>query len=65
MNQEKLERLIRICRLYYEENQTQNEIAKALGVSRPLISRLLREARDAGIVTVQIHVPGLEDKNEN
>lgn len=34
---------------------TQNEIAKALGISRPLVSILLTEAKACGIVTFQIH----------
>ncbi len=44
--------------MYYEENLTQSEIAKKqLDVSRALICRLLNEARNYGIVTIQIHSP--------
>jgi len=42
-------RLEKVARLYYEEGLTQDEIARDLKVSRPLISRLIREARDLGI----------------
>lgn len=55
MRNEKLKRLEHVARLYYEQNQTQAEIAKALQVSRPLISRMLDEARQAGIVEIRIH----------
>lgn len=55
MRNEKLKRLEHVARLYYEQNQTQAEIAQALNVSRPLISRMLDEARQAGIVEIRIH----------
>jgi deoxyribonucleoside regulator len=53
----KIQKLVEIAQLYYEKNMTQEEISKKMGVSRPLISRMLNEARDMGIVTVQIRVP--------
>ena len=34
---------------------TQNEIAKKLGISRPLVSILLTEARACGVVTITIN----------
>lgn len=51
---DKMQRLTYIARLYYEQDRTQNEIAKELGVSRPLISRMLREAKELGIVEIRI-----------
>jgi deoxyribonucleoside regulator len=51
----KIERLIEVAQLYYEENLTQNEIAKRLGISRPLVSILLSEARATGVVTITIN----------
>ena len=53
----KIERLARVARLYYEEDRTQNEIAETMEVSRPLVSRMLREARDLGIVEIRVHAP--------
>ena len=41
----------------YEQELTQNEIASELGVSRPLVSRMLREARRLGIVEIRINDP--------
>lgn len=48
-------RLERVARMYYEQQLSQAEIAQTLGISRPLISRLLSEAREAGVVEVKIH----------
>lgn len=56
-NKAEIERLMRAARLYYEQNLTQQEIADQLGVSRPLISKMLAKARDLGIVTVNIKSP--------
>lgn len=52
---DKARRMERIARLYYERGLTQDEIAQDLKVSRPLISRLLNEAREVGIVEVRVH----------
>ena len=54
MREQRLKRLERVARLYYEENMTQAEIARELNVSRPLISRMLSDARDEGIVEIKI-----------
>jgi len=49
--------LLHVARLYYEHNQTQDEIAESLGVSRSKISRLLSQARQEGIVHITIVDP--------
>lgn len=51
----KIERLIAVAHLYYEENLTQQEISERLGISRPLVSVLLAEARSSGVVTIKIN----------
>ena len=51
----RIERLTQVARMYYEQNMNQSEIAKAIGVSRPLVSVLLAEARECGIVTITIN----------
>lgn len=51
------ERLVHVARLYYEQDRTQSEIARQYGISRPMVSKLLKEARDQGIVTIQIRNP--------
>ena len=45
------------ARLYYLQQATQAEIAEQLGTSRPTVSRLLAEARDTGVVQVQVRDP--------
>lgn len=57
-NLEKQKRLAYVARRYYLEDQKQSDIAQELGVSRPLVSRMLSEARELGIVEITIHEPG-------
>ncbi|MFK9091805.1 sugar-binding transcriptional regulator [Bacillus salipaludis] len=40
--------------MYYNDGWTQAEIANKLGVSRPVISKLLQKAKDEGIVNIYI-----------
>lgn len=47
--------LVRVSRLYYELGETQGQIASRLGVTRPQVSKLLKQARAEGIVEVRIH----------
>jgi deoxyribonucleoside regulator len=49
--------ILKICYLYYREEQTQEKISGLLGYSRFKISRILKEARKRGLVTVTIHDP--------
>jgi DNA-binding transcriptional regulator LsrR (DeoR family) len=53
----KLATLVQVARLYYEEGLSQREVADRLGVSRTLITLYLQNAREAGIVRVQIVDP--------
>lgn len=46
-----------VAQLYYEQGVTQESIAARLRLSRPTISRLLREARDLGIVQIIVRRP--------
>ncbi len=52
---EREELLMRAVELYYQQNLSQNEVAKIIGVSRPMVSRLLIEARNTGVVEIKIH----------
>ena len=54
---DKISRLVNIARLYYEEDKTQSEIASRYQISRPMVSKLLKEARELGIVTIRIQNP--------
>jgi deoxyribonucleoside regulator len=49
--------LAQVASLYYDQNKSQQEIAKELSVSRSAISRFLTEARDRGIVEIIVHYP--------
>jgi DNA-binding transcriptional regulator LsrR (DeoR family) len=46
--------LVRVSRLYYELGETQEAIAALVGVTRPQVSRLLKEARAQGVVDIRI-----------
>lgn len=58
---ERQKKLAYVARQYYLEDQKQSEIARDLGVSRPLVSRMLSEARELGIVEITIHEPGARE----
>jgi len=46
-----------VANMYYRENKTQAKIAKALDCSRSLVSLMLKEAIEKGIVKVEIQYP--------
>ena len=58
LSPEKRARLAHVARRYYLEDWKQIDIARELGVSRPLVSRMLSEARELGIVEITVHEPG-------
>lgn len=49
--------LLDVARQYYEYGMGQAEIAQATGYSRATVGRMLAEARDTGIVNIQITHP--------
>ncbi|WP_019120815.1 sugar-binding transcriptional regulator [Brevibacillus massiliensis] len=62
--------LVRIAKLYYFNGLTQAEIAKKVGVSRPVISKMLQRAKDLGIVDIiikdeTVNIVELEQQLEN
>lgn len=52
--------LARVCEWYYIDGYTQQQIATRLRVSRYTVMRLLKEAKERGIVTITIASPGDE-----
>jgi deoxyribonucleoside regulator len=46
--------MLQAAKLYYELDKTQNEIARELGLTRWQVSRLIREAREVGVVRIEI-----------
>lgn len=57
MDNDKIKKVIEAAKMYYQLDFSQNEIADALGVSRPTVSRLLQQAKAEGIVAIEIHDP--------
>ena len=51
------ELLLRVARLYHVQSETMDAIANQLGVSRSTVSRLLKEARERGLVKVTVVDP--------
>jgi len=51
---------VRIAYMFYEKGLTKREISKRLHISRPTVLKLLKEAKDEGIVRIEII-----DKNKN
>ena len=47
--------------LYYEEELTQEEVARRMEVSRPTVSKLLSVANKEGIVHISVRRPGQRD----
>lgn len=57
MEDERLELLAQVAMWYYEERLDQAAIAERIGKSRSMVSRLLDQAREAGLVEVRVHYP--------
>ena len=55
ISMEKRKRLAYVARRYYLDDQRQSDIARELGISRPMVSRLLAEARELGVVEITVH----------
>jgi len=49
--------LVKICKQYFEDGLTQQEIANNLRTSRSTVSRLLSKARDGHIIRISIETP--------
>lgn len=54
--------LVRVSRLYFELGENQQRIAEIVGFSRPQVSRLLRQARQEGIVDIRVIDPRTTDR---
>jgi len=59
--EDRTELLIRTAQLYYEEGLNQSAIGDILNLSRPTVSRLLDEAKAAGVVEIIVHDPIRKD----
>lgn len=59
--------MVQVAKLYYDLERTQSEIASEVGLTRWQVSRLLRDARESGIVRIAIvpraqRLPALESR---
>ena len=57
MDNANIQKLVEISRKYYEQNMTQDSIAKIFRMSRSAVSMALTEAKSMGIITIQIKDP--------
>jgi deoxyribonucleoside regulator len=46
--------MVRVAKLYYDLDKTQSEIAKELGLTRWQVGRLMTEAKELGVVRIEI-----------
>ncbi|HTX80524.1 MAG TPA: sugar-binding domain-containing protein [Longilinea sp.] len=56
--------MFRIARYYYVHDYSQDEIAKLENISRPQISRILKKARESGMVKIAVTLPGTLERTE-
>lgn len=54
---DKIRLMVQIATLYYRNGLTQEQIGKELGITRLRVNKLLREAKQAGIVQIRIVNP--------
>lgn len=59
---EEIQQMVLVARFYYEDGLTQEDVARALKISRPTVSRLLQRAREEGIVQIAISDPFFTDE---
>lgn len=62
MGAERLGFLAQVATWYYEDDLTQGEIADRINLSRSMVSRLLREAREQGLVEIRVRYPLKPDR---
>jgi DNA-binding transcriptional regulator LsrR (DeoR family) len=54
----RLSLLAEIASMYYEKDMTQSQIAETTFISRSQVSRLLKESKKNGLVSIKINFPG-------
>jgi len=57
VKQRDAELILRVARMYYEKNQSQDQVARVLGTSRSNVSRMLSDAKRLGFVQIKIVAP--------
>src|SRR4051812_25485336 len=54
------EAMAKVTWLYYHRKLTQEQVAHELGLSRPVVMRLLRQATEEGLVTLSLRADVLQ-----
>ncbi len=54
---QQLEIMAEVAHLYYEEDYSQNDIARMMNISHSTVSRILKKAKESGVVKVIIRYP--------
>ncbi|GAP21650.1 sugar-binding transcriptional regulator [Leptolinea tardivitalis] len=49
--------LARVASLYFNQNKTQQEISDITGIARSMVSHMIMEARERGVVEIKVHYP--------
>jgi DNA-binding transcriptional regulator LsrR (DeoR family) len=55
--------VVKVSKMYYLEGLKQEDIARQIGISRSLISMILTEAKETGIVEITVRDPSLNDEH--
>jgi DNA-binding transcriptional regulator LsrR (DeoR family) len=55
--------LVKVSKMYYLDGLKQEDIARQIGISRSLISMILTEAKESGIVEITVRDPFLSDEH--
>ncbi len=61
MDDANIQKLVEISKMYYEQNMTQEGIAKVFKMSRSAVSMALTEAKSLGIINIQIKDPSVNN----
>jgi deoxyribonucleoside regulator len=54
--------VVKVSKMYYLEGLKQEDIARQIGISRSLISMILTEAKETGIVEITVRDPSLNEE---
>jgi DNA-binding transcriptional regulator LsrR (DeoR family) len=61
MDNANIQRLVEICKMYYEQGMTQEMISKTFEISRSAVSMSLTEAKNIGIIQTEIKDPSVNN----
>lgn len=53
----KMDQMMRAAWMYYVSGRNQTEIATELGLSRPVVQRLIAAAKEEGLISISLHHP--------